>query len=71
MSVADLKAQLAKLKAARASGVAEVQFADRRVRRRSDVELQRAIGALEQEIAALEGTAQPRNLTVIANKGWT
>jgi hypothetical protein len=70
MSVADLKAQLLKLKSARASGAEEVTFADRRVRYRSDVELQRAIGALEQEIAALEGTAQSRNLTVVANKGW-
>ena len=70
MSVADLKTQLAKLKAKRASGTAEVQFADRKVRYRDDVELQRAIGALEQEIAALEGTATPRNLTVVANKGY-
>jgi hypothetical protein len=69
-TVTTLKARLDKLKRARSSGVHEVQFGDRRMRWRSDAELQRAIGALEQEIDALQGTASPRNLTVVANKGY-
>ena len=69
-TVTTLKARLDKLKRARSSGVFQVEFGDRRVRYRSDSELLRAIGALEAEIAALQGTAQPRNLTVIASKGF-
>lgn len=69
-TTATLKARLEKLKRARSSGVCEVWFGDRHLRYRSDAELQRAIGALEQEIAALEGTASPRNLTVTVNKGF-
>ena len=35
----------------------------------ADVELQRAIGALEQRSLRSKAQRQPRNLTVIANKG--
>ncbi len=69
-TVTTLKARLDKLKRARSSGVFQVEFGDRRVRYRSDAELLRAIGALEQEIASLQGTVSPRNLTVTVNKGF-
>lgn len=68
--LATLKQQLDALKETRASGALELQFGEERVRYKYDRDIERAIGALELEIAALEGNAKPRNLTVISSKGY-
>jgi hypothetical protein len=62
-----LQAQLADLKAARATGALEVEFNGRRVRYRSDRELVSAIAAIEAEIA---GTSQTRIVTIRSTKGF-
>lgn len=49
-----MKAQLVKLQSARASGILEIQFADRRTRYRADNELKAAIDDLERRIAEAE-----------------
>lgn len=68
--LATLLARLERLKSARSSGIFEIRFADRTTRYRNDRELAAAIGALQAEIDAMQGAPKPRNLTVIANKGW-
>jgi hypothetical protein len=65
-----LQAQLEALKNARRSGVASAGYGDKRTEFRSDEELQAAIGALEGEIAAMEGTLNPRIAVVRSTKGW-
>jgi hypothetical protein len=58
------------LKDARASGVLECQYSERRVRYKSDSEMARAIAALEAELAELEGLGRPMNVVVRGNRGW-
>jgi hypothetical protein len=64
------KAQLEKLKRARASGALEVWIGERRVRYRSDAELRAQIAALENYIASIEGTPTPHSVVIQAKKGW-
>jgi len=71
-TLAELQAQLEAVKAARRSGVRETQFGERRTVFRSDRELTAAISALEDEIAALQGTGRVRNvvLRLPPDRGW-
>jgi hypothetical protein len=68
--VATLRAQLESLQAARRSGVTSSQFGDRRVQYRSDAEMVNAIASLQNEIAALDGSAVVRSINV-RSKGWS
>jgi len=68
--LATLRKQLDDLKATRASGVFRTRFGDREVEyRRHDNEMATAIAALQNEIAALDGTIV-RTINV-RNKGWS
>jgi tRNA A37 methylthiotransferase MiaB len=70
--LAELQSQLDAAKSARASGVRELWFGERRVTYRSDKEMATAISALEDEIAALQGTARVRNVVLRPPpyRGW-
>jgi hypothetical protein len=67
-----LLAQLEATKAARRSGVREIWFGERRLTYRSDKEMATAIAALEDEIAAMQGTPRPRNIVLRSPpyRGW-
>ena len=67
--LATLQSQLAALQRQRRSGVASLRKDDRAVVSRTDAELQAAIASLQNEIAALSGTAV-RNVNIRSNKGW-
>jgi hypothetical protein len=58
---------LAKLKAARASGVLRVRYGEREITYRSDAELAAAIAAIEEELTPKIKTVVVRPL---ASKGW-
>jgi hypothetical protein len=68
--IATLQAQLAALKAQRASGVRDVQFGERRTVFRDDKDMVAAIASLEAEIAKLSGTPRVRNVVIRGGKGW-
>jgi hypothetical protein len=68
--MANKQEMLEQLKAARASGVLEVEFGgppSKRVRYRSDAELTAAINALEEEVSPKVKTVVVRPLSM---KGW-
>ena len=65
----DLHARREALTAQRASGVARVSYDGKTVEYRSLAEIDRAIEALEREIAAAEGRRIVRHLRVTTNKG--
>ena len=68
-TVAELKSRREALWASRASGVARVTYDGRSVEYRSLAEIDRAIEALDREIAAAEGRSIVRQVRVIATKG--
>ena len=68
-SIVDLKARREALSASRASGVARVSYDGRTVDYRSLAEIEKAIEALDREIAAAEGRQIVRHVRVIATKG--
>ena len=68
-TVTELKSRREALQAARASGVARVSYDGKTVEYRSLAEIDRAIEALDREIAAAEGRRIPRHLRVISTKG--
>ena len=68
-SIVDLKSRREALSASRASGVARVSYDGRTVDYRSMAELEKAIEALDREIAAAEGRQIVRQVRVIATKG--
>jgi hypothetical protein len=68
-TLAELKARRDTLSAARASGVARVSYDGKIVDYRSLAEIDRAIEALEREIAAAEGRPILRQIRVITIKG--
>ncbi|HET6378167.1 MAG TPA: hypothetical protein VFG05_07655 [Methylocella sp.] len=74
MDTDELRKQLEDLEAARAMGVRRVLFMSggqsRTIEYRDDSEMLRAIGELRRKIAELEGTAAPRSLRVICDKGY-
>lgn len=68
-SIAELKSRREALSASRASGVARVSYDGRTVDYRSMAEIDRAIEALDREIAAAEGRSIVRHVRVTATKG--
>ena len=68
-TIEDLRARREALTAQRASGVARVSYDGKTVEYRSLAEIDRAIEALEREIAAAEGRRIVRHLRVTTNKG--
>jgi hypothetical protein len=68
-SIAELKSRREALLASRSSGVARVSYDGRTVDYRSMAELDRAIEALDREIAAAEGRPIVRHVRVTATKG--
>ena len=67
--LATLKLRRESLTAQRASGVARVSYDGRTVDYRSVAEIDRAIEALDREIAAAEGRKLIRHVRVTATKG--
>ncbi len=68
-TLTDLQTRREALKAARASGVARVSYEGKTLEYRSLAEIDRAIEALEREIAAAEGRRVIRHLRVTTDKG--
>ncbi len=68
-TIAELRARREALAAQRASGVARVSYDGKTVEYRSLVEIDRAIEALERDIAAAEGRKIIRQVRVITTKG--
>ncbi len=68
-TVAELKSRREALTAQRASGVARVSYDGRTVEYRSMAEIDRAIEALDREIAVAEGRPIVRQLRVTTSKG--
>ena len=68
-TLTDLQTRREALLAARASGVARVSYEGKTVEYRSLAEIDRAIEALEREIAAAEGRRSVRHLRVTTDKG--
>ena len=66
---AELRTRREALTAARASGVARVSYDGKSVDYRSLAEIDRAIEALDREIAAAEGRTIVRHLRVVSDKG--
>jgi hypothetical protein len=68
-SPAELRARREALSASRASGVARVGYDGKTVEYRSLAEIDRAIEALDREIAAAEGRRIVRHVRVTTKKG--
>lgn len=68
-TIAELQARREALTAARSSGVARVSYDGKTVEYRSIAEIDRAIEALDREIAAAEGRRVIRHLRVTTDKG--
>jgi hypothetical protein len=68
-TITELKARCEALSASRASGVARVSYDGRTVDYRSLAEIDRAIEALDREIAAAEGRPIVRQVRVTTTKG--
>ena len=66
---ADLRARRDALSAQRSSGVARVSYDGKTVEYRSVAEIDRAIEALDREIAAAEGRRIVRQIRVMTSKG--
>jgi hypothetical protein len=67
--IATLKLRRNVLTLQRASGVARVSYDGKTVDYRSVAEIDRAIEALDREIAAVEGRRMVRHIRVMASKG--
>ena len=68
-TIIDLKSRRETLAAHRSSGVARVSYDGKTVDYRSVAEIDRAIEALDREIAATEGRRIVRHLRVTTSKG--
>ena len=68
-SIADLKTRRETLSASRSSGIARVSYDGKTVDYRSVAEIDRAIEALDREIAAAEGRRIVRQIRVTTAKG--
>ena len=68
-TIAELKARRDALSAQRSSGVARVSYDGKTVEYRSVAEIDRALEALDREIAAAEGRRIVRQLRVATDKG--
>ena len=67
--IADLRARREALSAQRSSGVARVSYDGKTVDYRSVAEIDRAIEALDREIATLEGRHIVRHVRITTSKG--
>ena len=68
-TITDLRTRREALSTQRASGVARVSYDGKTVDYRSVAEIDRAIEALDREIAAAEGRKLIRHVRVTATKG--
>ena len=68
-TITDLRARREALSALRSSGVARVSYDGKTVDYRSVAEIDRALEALDREIAAAEGRRIVRQVRVITEKG--
>ncbi len=68
-TIADMKSRREALSAQRSSGVARVSYDGKSVDYRSVAEIDRAIEALDREIAAAEGRRIVRQVRVTTAKG--
>ena len=68
-TASDLRSRRDALSAQRSSGVARVSYDGKTVEYRSVAEIDRAIEALDREIAAAEGRRMVRQLRVTTTKG--
>ena len=68
-TIAELQARKDALTGARSSGVARVSYDGKTVEYRSIAEIDRAIEALDREIATAEGRRVIRHLRVTTDKG--
>jgi len=68
-TIIDLRARRDALSAQRSSGVARVSYDGKTVEYRSVAEIDRALEALDREIAAAEGRRIVRQLRVTTSKG--
>ena len=68
-TIADLRARRDALAAQRSSGVARVSYDGKTVDYRSVAEIDRALEALDREIAAAEGRRIVRQVRVMTDKG--
>ena len=68
-TIAELKSRREALTAQRSSGVARVSYDGQTVEYRSVAEIDRAIEALDREIAAAEGRRLVRHVRVTTTKG--
>ena len=68
-TIAELRARRETLAVQRSSGVARVSYDGKTVNYRSVAEIDRAIEALDREIAALEGRRIVRHVRVTTAKG--
>jgi len=68
-AVPELRSRRDALSAQRASGVARVSYDGKTVEYRSVAEIDRALDALDREIAAAEGRRIVRQLRVTSTKG--
>jgi hypothetical protein len=68
-TITDLRARREALSSQRASGVARVSYDGKTVDYRSVAEIDRAIEALDREIASAEGRRMVRHIRVMATKG--
>jgi hypothetical protein len=67
--IADLRARREALSTQRSSGVARVSYDGKTVDYRSVAEIDRAIEALDREIATLEGRRIVRQVRITTSKG--
>jgi len=68
-TLSDLRARRDALSAQRSSGVARVSYDGKTVDYRSVAEIDRALEALDREIAAAEGRRMVRQVRVTTSKG--
>lgn len=68
-TIADLRARRDALSTQRASGVARVSYDGKTVDYRSVAEIDRAIEALDREIATIEGRRIVRHVRITTSKG--
>ena len=68
-TASDLRSRRDALSAQRSSGVARVSYDGKTVEYRSVAEIDRALEALDREIAAAEGRRMVRQLRVTTTKG--
>ena len=68
-TISDLRARREALSAQRSSGVARVSYDGKTVDYRTVAEIDRALEAVDREIAALEGRRIVRQLRITTTKG--